>query len=409
MKKTYIVKTATFIVILLLLTATLSALDFDVALNAQGGLGNSDLEEIGFDYKIGIVPRLFILIDDNSELVVTAGLTIDNENGFVPELLHTEYTRRFGNSSLRLGRFSYSDPLSFIFSGLFDGAQFFNVSPLGIFSAGAWYTGLIYKNTTIIEMTKDERVNNSNPLDYNSFTDTYFAPRRLALSVGWEHPSLWEFTRLNTALIAQFDLNGNNDDSYNSQYLILKASIPFNNFTFELGGSIESVIRKTNGITEPLRLAFAGEAGVLMLFPGEFNSALSLNMKIAGGRVDDICDAFVPITTKYYGYILKHKMSGLSVLSLNYSNRLNRDLGMSLNAMYFVRNDLGTFDGYPLISGNNSSGHFLGAEFSGRLIWSPVSDIQLNLSCGVFIPALGNAEPEQKVKWNVDLSAVFAF
>jgi len=408
MKNTRIVKTSAFLVILFLLPVMLSAFDFDVALNVHGGLGNPDLEEIKFDFKIDIVPRLFLLIDDSSELVVTAGFTIDPENYFVPELLHTEYSRSFGNSSLRLGRFIYSDPLSYIFEGLFDGAQFFYVSPLGIFNAGIWYTGLIYKNTTVIEMTQEEFISNKTPLDYSDFFGTYFAPRRFAAAIGWEHPSLVEFMQLNTALIAQFDLNGY-DDSYNSQYFIIKGRIPVNNYTIEFGGSIESVMRKTDGISEPFRLAFAGEAGLLWLFPGEFDSMLSFNMKIAGGRIDGFCDAFIPITSKYYGNILQHKMAGLSVLSVNYFNRLNRVLGASVNASYFIRNDLGTFDGYPLIAGNDSTGHFLGAELSGRLIWSPVSDTQLGLAGGLFIPILGNAEPNQKISWRVDLTAIFAF
>jgi len=78
MKNTRVVKTTSLIIILLLLPITLSAFDFDVALSAQGGFGNQDLLENRFDYKIGIVPRLFLLIDNNSELIVTAGFTIDN-------------------------------------------------------------------------------------------------------------------------------------------------------------------------------------------------------------------------------------------------------------------------------------------------------------------------------------------
>ncbi|MCL2806520.1 MAG: hypothetical protein FWD26_11345 [Treponema sp.] len=409
MKKTCFAKTAVFTVVFFLLPAMLLALDFDLAFHIYGGLGNPTIEENKFDYKIDITPRLFSLIGNKGELIVTAGLVIDPDTKyyFLPELLHTEFSMRFGNSGLKLGRFYYSDPLSFIFEGLFDGAQFFNVSSKGIFTVGAWYTGFIYKNNTVIDMTKDEQINNYIPFDYDDFFNTYFASRRIAASVGWEHPSLFEFMQLNTALIAQFDLNGN-DEQYHSQYLIFKAKIPVNNFTFEFGGSVESVQRKIDGDLKPLEFAFAGEAGFMLMFPGNFNSRLSFNAKIAGGRIDGFCGAFVPVTSKYYGNILKHKMSGLSLLSLDYSIRLHRVLGISLNTSYFVRNDLGTFEGYPLVTGSDSKGYFLGAEFSGRLIWSPVSDMQFNLGGGMFIPAMGNAQPEQKIKWRVDLTAIFA-
>jgi len=384
------------------------AYDFDLGLNFYNGYGNLNIEENEYDFKIGIVPRFFLLIDGSSEVVATAGLTFDPDNIFVPELLHTEYSRRFGNYSLRLGRFIYSDPLSFIFEGLFDGAQFSNVSPIGIFNVGVWYTGLIYKNTTIIEMTRDDFINCNTPLDYSDFFNTYSASKRFVFSAGWEHPSLAEFMQLNTAFITQFDLN-DYDEQYNSQYLIFKGRIPVNNFTYEFGGSIESIARKTDGSSEPMEIALAAEVGLLWLFPGEYDSRLSANFKIAGGGSDGFMDAFVPITSKYYGFILKHRMAGISILSLNYSTRLSRVLGGSLDASYFVRNDLGTFTGYPLITDNDSEKHFLGPEFSGRLIWSPVSDIQFNLGGGLFIPALGNAEPDQKIKWRVDLTAIFAF
>jgi len=413
MKNTHIVKTIFFLVILFLMPVLSGAIEFDLALNINGGYGNTVADENEPELKINFVPRLFTLIGNKSELVISAGFTYDpfSKNTFVPEILHTEFSTRFGNSSLRLGRFNYSDPLAFIADGLFDGVQFFNVSSSGIFSVGVLFSGFIWKDNTIIEMTQGDKNNNNIQFDFDNFFDTYFTSKRLIASIGWDHPSLGEFMHLNTALIAQFDLNGydNYTEKYDSQYLIMKARIPVNNFTIEFGGSIENVMKKTEGEPEPMELALAAEAGFLWLFPGEFPSRLSFNGKIASGKTEGFCDAFVPVTSKYYGYVLKHKMSGLSVLTLNYSSRLNQFLGMSLNASYFVRNDLGTFNGYPLIAGSDNKGHFLGPEVSGRLIWSPVSDMQFNLGGGAFFPVLGDASPDQEIKWRVDLTAIFAF
>jgi len=282
------------------------------------------------------------------------------------------------------------------------------MSSIGTLSAGVWYTGLLYKNNTIIEMTRDDLINVNTPFDFGDFPGTYFASKRLAAAIGWEHPSIAELLQLNMALIAQFDLNDNNEQ-LNSQYLVFKAGIPVKNFTIEAGGSIETLMRKTEEDSDEMKIALAGEAGLLWLFPGEFASRLSFNVKIASGGTDGLLAAFVPVTSKYFGYILQNKMSGLSILSLDYSNRLNRVLGMSLNAGYFIRNDLATFAAYPLISSEDSDGYFLGPEFNGRLTWSPLSDMQFNLGGGAFIPALGNAASDQKIKWRADLTAVFAF
>ena len=396
-------------IFLFLLPAVLPAAEFTFAANIHTGYGDIGAEENNLEFKADILPRFFTLIGRNSEFLMTAGLSFDsNIDSFcVPELLQTEFTFRFGSSGFRFGRFYYSDPLSFIFEGLFDGAEFFNISRRGILNIGVWYTGYLYKNNTIIDMTSDEQIRISEQIDFDNFFNTYFASKRLIASIGWEHPSFGEFMHLNTALIGQFDFTGNTDQ-VNSQYFIAKFRIPINNFTIEFGGSFGNVMQNFGASDELFNPAFAGEAGFLWLFPGEYNSRLSFSGKVAGGKIDDFCEAFIPVTSKYYGYILKHKMSGLSVLMLNYSIRINRFLGTSITGSYFVRNDLGTFAGYPLFTDNNSEGYFLGPEFSAKLIWSPVSDLQFNFGGGVFIPSLGDAEPGQIIKWRVDFTSTFS-
>jgi len=381
-----------FLMIFLLIPVSLSAVEFGVVTNITGGITGSEP-----DFKIDIWPRLFTLIGDNAEFVFTTGFTLellDEELFFVPELLHTEFSKRLtGGMGIRLGRFNYSDPLSFIMEGLFDGALFYHNSPLGSFKLGAWYTGLLYKNNTVIAMTDNELENNSKPVDIDDFFNSYFAPQRFISSFGWEHPSLGNFMHLNTALIAQFDLN---DESvkYNSQYFIVKSRIPTGSFIIELGTSIEA---KQNSESNS-NLAFAGEAGLQYVLPGKFNNRLSFSGKYASGSTDDgLVDAFVPITVKYYGFILKQKMSGLSVFTLDYSSRLHQTLGASVTASYFARNESET-----------SGGNLLGPEFCVRLIWSPFIDLQFNLGGGIFVPSLGDAAPEDDIQWRLELTAKLA-
>jgi len=395
-----------FITIMIFLTVSLHAADFGLVVNAGGGFGGTAAEESAFDFQIDLWPRLSFLIGDNGEFIATAGFTVGYENDelfYVPELLHTELSLRFGNSGIRIGRFNYSDPLSFIAEGLFDGFRYFSNTDAGNFHIGAWYTGFLYKKNVNITMTKDDSAIFGTPVDYNDFLNTYFAPRRAFVSIGWGHPSLGEFMNLNTAVIGQFDLS-DNDTKFHSQYLVLKAVIPIDNFSIDLGGSLQ--FSQTIENEDTFNMAFAAEFGFSRLFPSAFNSQLSFSGKIAGGRIDSFFGEFVPITTKYYGFILKHKMSGLSVLNLNYSARLSRTLGASFNASYFVRNDLGTFAGYPT-SGENG-GYFLGPEVCARFIWSPASDLQINFAGGAFIPALGDAGPNEKIRWRAELTATMA-
>jgi len=393
-----------FLILLLILPVSIFAYDFGLIINENDGFGNAVSEDNAFDFKIDILPRFSTLIGDNGEFIISAGFSFGKENEeffYIPELLRTEFSMRFGDSGIKVGRINYSDPLSFIANGLFDGVQYYYNSGAGSFRFGAWYTGFQYKKRANIAMTEDDQENLLIPTD--DF-DTYFASKRAFASVGWEHPSVGEFLHLNTAVIGQVDLNGTDTD-YHSQYVILKVAIPINNFLFELGGSVE-FSQQTVADENKFNTAFAGEIGLFLLFPSKFNTRLSFTGTIASGMVNDSVGAFIPISGKEYGYILKSKIPGLSVFSLNYSSKFGNFLGGSFTASYFVRNDLGTFNSYPVTAEND--GYFLGPEASARITWSPASDLQFNLGGGAFFPSLGDAGPKEDIKWRVDLSVILS-
>ncbi|MCL2760012.1 MAG: hypothetical protein FWD22_07350 [Treponema sp.] len=406
MKNISIIKTLFSLMMILLLPSLALAADFGLITNVSGGYNNFDAEENKFNFKTDFWPRFSALIGDNAEVLVTAGFTLGMEEEFytVPELLNTEFLINIGASQIRAGRFNYSDPLAFIADGLFDGVQITYASDSGYFKMGVWYTGFLYKKQAHITMTLTDFLDFSVPFTYDDFLNTYFAPKRLLASFGWEHPSVFETINIKTALIGQTDLN-NRDLKYHNQYLVLKADLPIDNFQIDLGGSIE--FSQTVASESSFGIAFAGDFGFSWIVPADFNSRFAFTAKIAGGKVDDTVTAFVPITSKEYGYILKHKMSGLSVFGLDYSASFNNPISVSITGLYFVRNDLGTFSGYPLdeqaIADNK--GYFLGPEISARLVWSPASDLHLSLGGGVFVPSLGDAGSDERMKWRMELSA----
>jgi len=394
-----------FLILLLILPVSLFAYDFGLVIKADGGVGNIISEDDIFDFRADILPRFSTLIGGNGELIISAGFSIGKDEEFfcIPELLRTEFNIRFGNSGIRAGRINFSDPLSFIANGLFDGVQYYYNSAVGSFRAGAWYTGLQYKKRVNIAMTDADLTEVSTPVDYDDFLNTYFASKRAFASVGWEHPSIGGLMHLNAAVISQVDLNGADTD-YHSQYVILKAGIPINNFLMEFGGSVE--LSQTVADENKLNVAFAGEIGLFLLFPSKLNSRLSFTGIITSGGTDDLIGAFIPITGKEYGNILKTRIPGISIFSLNYSSRFINTLSGSFTASYFVRSDLGTFISYPVTA--DSEGYFLGPEVSARITWSPASDLQFSLGGGAFFPALGDVGSEEKVKWRVDLSVIMS-
>ena len=407
MKNTRFVKIFLLMISLIVLPVSLMAFDFGLAANVYAGYGNDNAGENVFDFKANLWPRFTFLIGDNAEFFLSAGLTIDinRDTLFIPELLRTEYSVRFGNAGLRVGRVNYSDPLSFIASGLFDGVHCYLNSNMGRFGAGLWYTGLLYKETANITMTNNDVTDYNKPLDYNDFFNTYFAAKKLIAAAEWHHPSLGEFLIFDAAAVFQFDLF-EGTGQYHNQYFIVKAGMPVSAFFLELGGAVELSQTKTDdGVLS--NTAFAGDLGVSWMLPTAVNSRLAFNFKIAGGRDEkDKFMAFTPITTNYFGNIFKHKMSGLSLFSLNYTMRINREIGAMVTASYFIRNDLGTVAGYP--ASPDSDGYLLGPEIFARLIWSPLSDTQINLGAGAFFPMLGNSGPDEAIRWRVELTATLS-
>ena len=180
---------------------------------------------------------------------------------------------------------------------------------------------------------------------------------------------------------------------------------------FELGGAVEFAQTKDDKGDES-NTAFAGDLGISWILPTAASSRLAFNFKIAGGKDEEDkkrFSAFTPITTNYFGNIEKYKMSALSLLSLNYTMRINREIGTTITASYFIRNDLGTVSGYPVNAEDpGSGGYFLGPEIFARFIWSPLSDIQFSLGGGAFFPSLGDAGPDENIRWRLELSATLS-
>jgi len=181
-----------FLILILLLPVSLGAFDFGLLTNQYMGLSNAGEDDNQFEYKGGVIPRFSYLFGETGSFYTSASFTVGylDEFYFVPELLRTEFSIGFGGFGIRAGRFNYSDPLTYIANGLFDGIQLNHTSRFGRFGLGAWYTGFQYKREAKIRMTEEDQRIYDLKLNYSDFFDTYFAPKRMLGSLNWEHPSL---------------------------------------------------------------------------------------------------------------------------------------------------------------------------------------------------------------------------
>jgi len=131
--------------------------------------------------------------------------------------------------------------------------------------------------------------------------------------------------------------------------------------------------------------------GLRWIFPVFAQSQLSLLGRFSSGMAEDsdsVVRAFQPVTTMTQGEVLKARLSGLSMISLDYTARFNRYVCAGLSSSFFA----------------DSEGSFLGNELFGKLYWSPVSDLWFNLGGGVFFP---NKDNNGKL-WRLELNAVLS-
>ncbi|MCL2069788.1 MAG: hypothetical protein FWH19_02240 [Treponema sp.] len=342
-------------------------------------------DDMSFIDKGILIPWASGLLGETGEFIVSLGLNYQSDPlAAVPELLLTNLSWRMGPADFGLGRMAYSDPLGYIANGLFDGARLSFDTPAGLLSAGAWYSGLIYKRRANIEMTDRELALNSASINFDDLANTYFAPRRVLAALDWEHPGLAGRVLANLSLLGQFDLG---DEDLNSQYLVGKLIIPAGAFAFELGGAFELIQQSGD-----METAFAAEMG--LAWKGA-SQGLHLMGRYASAESDSMA-AFLPVTTNTHGNVLETKLSGISVISLDYTARLHRTMALGFLPSYFI------------YTASDQDERLLGAEIFGALYWSPVSDISINLGGGAFLPSLGNVAPNGDLLWKIEMNVIIS-
>jgi hypothetical protein len=380
---------------------SLLAADFGILLNEQF---ESDLEDReGLSSKTVLAPWLSLPLGGNAGLYLSFGGSVYRRGegtDVFPELFRLEASLRpLPSLSLRAGRVDYRDPSLFTAKGRFDGLDLSWESGALRLSLGAYYTGLLCRDTANIGVTPGDPVNYAAALDYGDFPGTYFAPRRALGSFQLEYPGfISERGALYAGLLSQYDLS-DAETKLHTQYLLLRYVLAAPGGV-DLGASGAASLRAPGGGGA----AFAGAFEAGWMPPGGLADRLSAGVRWASGAGPSTA-AYFPVVKEAQGTVISSGFSGLMVLSAGYEARIIPALSAEAGARYFLRTDAVTFSD-PYLEGGS---RLLGLEVSLALRWAPLSDISLSARGGVFLPGTGEALKEAPVYRQMTLGAIVSF
>jgi hypothetical protein len=385
---------------------TAAAVDFGLLLSPAGEYV-SDTRGKGVGFTGTLTPWFSAALGEKTSLYLSGKLSFEYQREgeawvkpFLVELERMELSfRPVQTVYLTLGRQRFSDPGGMILSGLFDGL-YSRLSLGGTrLSLGAFYTGFLYKERAEILMTGEDRDRYAVPLDYGDL-DTYFASRRVLVSLGLEFPDI--SSRLSLALdaLAQFDLNG--EAAFHTQYLELHAGI-------EAADALRFTVTGIGALAEREGAELQGHCaagfGLDWDVPGGLTDMLQGELRWGSGAVNSRIGPFTPVRSMSRGTIFSAALPGLMNAQVSYTARPQRSFSFSLGSAVFWRTDLETFKDSELEGGSKE--RFLGTEVFGSFVWAPQSALRLTAGGGLFFPGgafVENAETRWKINGGIILS-----
>ncbi|MDR0450168.1 MAG: hypothetical protein LBH26_02775 [Treponema sp.] len=381
-------------VLLLFCSGIVFGADFGAALQIDPEWKGAETETDN-SYAFTLGPWFSASPQENFDLYLSAGLSLRYEYEewkALPELYRFMLAwRPLPRLGLELGRVRFSDPNSIVAAGLFDGFSVSYALEGSRLSAGAYYTGFLYKDTADIYLNASDIADYQKPLDWEDAAATYFASRRMLASLSWEAPALAGSPHgLYLNGLAQFDLNGE-DDRLHSQYLSLRFLFsPLPLFNINAGGVLS--LAEQAGTDTETGLALLLNADWYL--PTAWRDTVSLGFRWGSGEDPG---PFLPVSSVSQGNVWNSGLSGLMLIRAAYTLRPYESLSLVLDGRYFFL-DSGTGD------------KALGGELFGSLNWAPVMDVTLRAGAGAFFPGMGNALPsDAPLRWLISAGLTLSF
>jgi hypothetical protein len=392
-------------IILMIFSAAAFAVDFGLVLGTEGEYARA-LEPEGFSLTGFAGPWVSFVQNENLNFYASGKLGCDYaedrdpRGNFFFELERTELNLRpVPFLFITLGRQRFQDPLGMAASGLFDGLNAAVNLDRGRFSLGAFYTGLLYKESAKILMTGDDVLRYEKPLDAPNL-EGYFASRRVLLALTGDFPALLPGMGLTVQGLAQVDVNGT-DAPLHSEYLEIRlAAEPLDPLHLD-AGFVGELIQAPGGLHRSAGVS----AGADWEVPGPLGDLLSAKFIWTGGRSGGEGRAFSPVGGVGGGRIFDPGLGALVSAGLSYQARLLAGLSAGAGAAYLIRTDTETFRDGDLDGASDSP--LLGGELYGSLVWAPDPAVRLSAGGGAFFPGWGKAfRGDAPVRWKVNVGLI---
>jgi hypothetical protein len=298
-----------------------------------------------------------------------------------------------------IGRVPFSDILKFVANGNFDGANVRFSSGNHTFSGGAFYTGLLYKETAKILMSNEDKK------DY--VNSDYFAPKHYLFSIGYNYTRPQFDIGLN--ILRQADIH--KDVLLQSIYALEKFSLwPTENLNINVNLAVGMIVQLDSG----LQVGYTPSLSAFYMLHGVFPGRFGFESIWYSGNLNDKKEMPV-ITRKQIGSIYDPALTNLLSFKAQYLASLTQRFSFETSLALFFRTSTYVMPNYWFYSefenSKHNSKHLLGEEFVFTILCSPFSDIAFNIGTGLFFPDSGmnNVYTEiSPVKWDIRLGLLIS-
>jgi hypothetical protein len=376
--------------------------DFGFVISQKAAFTDGEKSGGHVEYALTPIPWFTAPLGNSADLYLSGGISAAYDGDEWQPVLEFYRNEIIYNPvphvRLEIGRLPFNDCLSHTMSGLFDGVSARFTIAGGRVETGIFYTGLLYKKTAYIFMSPEDHT------DYHN-RDRYFASRRLAGGINWEHTSVFDSRNsLYLSGIFQFDLNGN-ESKIHAQYLEARFDMPLGSAVNTEFGFAAELAEETE---QSPYAAFTASTKIQWLPPTLLMDSISAAGCFSSGAWNKAMGAFIPLSSPAQGNVLRPALSGIAFIQAAYTVRFFRGLSADFSGAYFFRTDTRTW--YDPDMDTLSDSPLLGGEIYGRLIWAPFSDMVLSAGGGVFLPKTGMVfKDDTALKYRVELTVDISF